>query len=172
MILDLTPNSSDNSKIIRLPPSYGRSWCLSPVHSEVGPPRHDGMARRPVATSNAARARRRVESRVGRGEASGVTSSGISVRGVVRTDEKVRASSSEPLRAHHQSGTDRAVVPGLPGGHAASQRDAVQRHIRVLVGRQFSKSLLAEGTKAQRRALRAVRENPEMSHGGQHDARE
>src|SRR6185437_3528348 len=28
---------------------------------------------------------------------------------------------------------------------------------------------LAEGTKAQRRTLRAMRENPEMSHGGQHD---
>jgi hypothetical protein len=39
----------------------------------------------------------------------------------------------------------------------------------MLVGRQLSKPLLAEGPKAQRRTFSAVRENPKMFHGAQHD---
>ena len=54
----------------------------------IGPPRHVGNAFCPSATATASRAKRRVESIVGRGETSGVMSSGISVQ--------LRATESQP----------------------------------------------------------------------------
>src|SRR6266487_1635136 len=86
------------------------------------------------------------------------------VGGVVRAGEEVRARPCEPLHAHGQGGPDRAVVSLVPRGHAARQGDAVQGHVRVVVGAQPAESLLAERSEAQRRAFRAVRENAKVPH--------
>jgi hypothetical protein len=86
------------------------------------------------------------------------------VGGVVRAGEEVRARACQPLHAHGQGGPDRAVVSFVPRGHAARQGDAVQGHVRVVIGAQPAESLLAERSEAQRGPFRAVRENAKVPH--------
>src|SRR4029453_10542699 len=57
------------------------------------------------------------------------------------------------------------VVARLPGRHAAGQRDAVERDVRVVVRPQRGEALLAERAEAQGRALGAVRDDAGVSHG-------
>ena len=58
---------------------FMRNPPLIARHPIIGPPRQLGNGRFPTATSKAARASSRVESSVGSGDTSGVTSNGISV---------------------------------------------------------------------------------------------
>ena len=54
--------------------------------------------------------------------------------------------------------------PLVPGGHALCQGDAVEGHVRVLVGAEPPEPLPAEGEEAQRGPFRAVREDPKVPH--------